>query len=151
MRSLFLGVALFALVGCFPGHCDGAFRALRSNGEVFGEAQTKIAATESFTLAADFEQATPEQLLAHSKVSAQSFFVVGPSGRVDAEVSAQSFTGAHSCANAASFKLTPKAPLAPGEYTVVLLLDEVAWPSIDDDHLATWEGKRALVRHYRVE
>jgi hypothetical protein len=102
-----------------------------------------------FVLNADSSAASRAELLERSKLSADSFFLVGPEGRVAADIDARYIETAHSCASAASFTLRPRKPLAPGEYTVVLLLDAAAWPSVFTSDVSTHDGKRALVRRYR--
>lgn len=153
-----MGVALLvlavALPGCFPGNCDGAFRWLSAAGEPSETERSRtmpIPPGATFALSSDSAEATPAELLERSKVSPATFFLIGPRGRVAAQIEARYFQSAHSCANAASFTLTPAAPLAPGDYTVVLLIDKASWPAVFDDDVTTYEGGRALVRRYRVE
>lgn len=110
-----------------------------------------IAPGATFVLNSDSAEATPAELLARSKVTAQMFFIVGPGGRVPGGIQARYVESAHSCASAASFTLQPSAPLASGDYTVVILLDDAGWPAVFDGDVTTYEGKRALVRRYRVE
>lgn len=147
-------VAVLGFAGCFPGRCGGAFRWLSTPAEASGTDKTKtavIAPNAVFVLNADSAEATPAELVARAKVSSSTFFIVGGGGPVAAEIEAHSHEHAHSCASAATFTLRPSAPLAKGDYTVVLLLDAAGWPAVFESDVSTYEGKRALSRRYRVE
>lgn len=117
-----------------------------------GDGVLGVTADARFYIDADSRKdRTREQLLTDAGLSATSFFLKGRSGPVPAEISAQLSSTAHSCAGAASFILRPLSPLAPGEYTLVLLLDAAKWPAIFSEDIRTWQGQRALFRRYRVQ
>ena len=147
-------ITVLGLAGCFPGRCGGAFRWLSTPTEASGTDKTKVVVVAPgavFVLNADSAEATPAELVTRSKVGSATFFVVGAGGRVPAEIEAHGVAHAHSCASAASFTLRPSAPLAQGDYAVVLLLDGAGWPAVFESDVSVYEGKRALVRRYRVE
>lgn len=56
--------------------------------------------------------------------------------------------------NGVGFSLIPDEPLAPGEYTLVLLLDEIDW-ALNGDHAfgqeKTYEGAKAPMRELVVD
>jgi hypothetical protein len=110
-----------------------------------------VAPNAIFVLNADSKATSTSDLVARAKVNDSTFFVAGAAGHVPAEIRAHSNDHAHSCASAASFTLTPTAPLTKGEYAVVLLLDGAGWPAVFESDVSTYEGKRALVRRYRVD
>lgn len=147
-------VALLGLSACWPGRCEGAFRWLSTPAEPSDVDKTKVVAIAPnavFVLNADSKATSASDLVARARVNDATFFVAGATGHVPAEIRAVSNDHAHSCASAASFTLTPAAPLAKGDYAVVLLLDDAGWPAVFESDVSTYEGKRALVRRYRVD
>jgi hypothetical protein len=135
--------ALLALPACWPGRCEGGFRALLPQ-------QARITPATGFWVNADSSRRTPDELLASSGISAESLFLVGPGGPVPAAIAASSVDSAHSCASAASFSLTPAAPLPPGDYHLVLRLDLAKWPAVRSGEVSQHDGHRAMVRRYTV-
>ena len=154
------GLAVLLLLagsaGCWPGRCDGAFRALFAHGAARGAAgpgapPASIVPGASFTLNADSQRRSAAELLAASGIGAESYFLEGPGGsRVPATIEAVPITSAHSCASAATFTLRPLAPLTPGDYTLVVLIDATRWPAVYSGDVETFRGRPALVRRYRV-
>lgn len=142
--------------GCWPGQCEGAFRALYSPGGSYeaqqpGAPPLVIRADSAFVLNSDSKSRTAKELTAASGVMAPSFFLVSQSGvHVPAEIRAEPVAHAHSCASAASFTLRPRLPLLPGEYTLVLLLDAVRWPAVWSSDVEKFKGHAAIVRRYSV-
>lgn len=142
-----LALALLTGAACVPGRCEGGFRMLLPDGE---PEPVVVTADVAFWINADASDRSAEALLADSGVDTTTFVLVGPSGPVEADVSANAVTSAHSCASAATFHLKPRAGLSPGEYTLVLRLDRVKWPALLSGEVGTFEGERALVRRYVV-
>ena len=72
------------------------------------------------------------------------------SGAVPVDFTASIVPSAHSCASAATITVKPRAPLAPGEYTLAGLLDLAKWPAVWESDVVTWRGHAASLRRYRV-
>lgn len=142
-----------ALAGCVPGRCEGGFRALHSPSETGIRRGDRFVVRPQamFILNSDSGARTAPEVRERSGVTAESLFLEGPTGRVAADVEPHVHTSAHSCASAASFTLHPQSALAPGDYTLVLLLDAVRWPAISSSDVVVWQGRRAMIRRYRVE
>lgn len=137
-------LAALTLPACWPGHCGGAIRGVNPEpGEPF-------AATSYWWLNVDTGEKSGPALLAASKITAENVLLAGPQGRISVDLDARIATSAHSCASAGSIEIKPRAPLVPGDYTLVILLDQIAFPAIDDDDVGTWQGHRAIVRRYQV-
>lgn len=127
--------------GC--GHCEGGIRAMEG-----GEASPD----DGFSIVADGPgSVTSEELVADAGIDAEAWFLLDAAGEpVPATISGD--WGGHSCFEGNTFTLVPDAPLAPGDYTLVLILDAIAWDYLGDEGaVETWDGERALVEAVTVE
>jgi len=152
-------VVPLVLAGC--GHCDGALRMMRSQlAELYTWPQkpdrrpaaepVAIEVNDSFRIVADGPLSQSEELLASSGIDSSAWFLVDQSTgkRVAAEISADS--GGHMCLNGVGFNLKPQEPLAPGSYLLVLLLDRVKWPLVEEAERRSYQGRPAMTRRYLV-
>lgn len=158
LASLLVGAPLVA-GGC--GHCDGAVRRLRARTadcyegcEDGAAGRVTIAPGETFGISADGPNAEEAALFDASGIGPDNLFLVveATGERVPATIEATA--GGHMCLHGVSFTLRPLEPLAPGDYTLVLLLDEVAWPHAGRHaygRVGDYQGARAMVRTYRVD
>jgi hypothetical protein len=142
--------ASFGAIGCWPGRCDGGFRGLHSVVASDESGITVVPSNAAFTVNVDSSARDEHELETGSGVTADALFLEGASGRVPANLTFRVYKSAHSCASAASIQLTPREPLPPGEYVLVLLLDVAHWPAISDSDIERWQGHPAMVRRYRV-
>ncbi|MBZ5710737.1 Ig-like domain-containing protein [Nannocystis pusilla] len=151
-----LGLGLTAAgAGC--GNCDGAIRELvvRSADACHLEDCVEdggvyhVGPDVSLRVVGDGPNEESEPLLSDSGVAADTFFLLDQDGqRVAATVGADA--GGHACRRGVGFNLTPDEPLAPGTYTAVLLLDDLAWPLAGGAAVQRHEGKDAFVRQLEV-
>lgn len=135
----------FLLAGC--GHCDGAIRWMGVDGETSGT----VAPDVSFRIVGDGPGSmSSEELLADAGIDASTWFLLDPAGAtVPATLSAD--WGGHACLNGNTFHLTPDAPLAEGDHTLVLRLDAIDWDFLPGEvETADWEGETALVQAWTV-
>jgi hypothetical protein len=157
-----LSLSLLApLAGCWPGRCGGALRgtprvtftgeaAVCTEGPACAE---EIPAEASFHQGGDFARVEdPGVLVGESGLSAESWFLADEAGVVIAShIVPEQHESAHSCASAVGFDLVVDAPLAPGVYRLVLMVDRVRWPVLRHGvALSSWDGERAIVQYYRV-
>ncbi len=144
--------------GC--GHCDGAVRRMRAQlADCRGECpeppqeQLTIRPTETFRIGGDGPKADSELLLSASGVDVDTWFLVAEASGEVVPATIVGDAGGHSCRYGVGFNLVPEAPLASGDYTLVLRLDALSWPHVGRDPyggLSTFEGAPALVRRFRV-
>ena len=148
--------------GCWPGRCGGALRgtpmvsfagdhAPCTEGPQCAEL---IAADSGFHQRGDFARVDdPSSLLSSSGLAASSWFLVGEDDApISSRIEAMQHASAHSCASAVGFDLVPEAPLPPGVYRLVLLVDRIHWSVLPQGvDVGTWEGEDAIVQFYRVE
>lgn len=151
-----LGLGLSAGgAGC--GSCDGALRELEVRSVDVCKLEDCVADGGVYRVGPDVnlrvvgdgpnEESGP--LLRDSGVAADTFFLLDKDGqRVAATIGADA--GGHTCRNGVGFSLTPDEPLAPGTYTAVLLLDDLAWPLTGGAAVQRHEGKDAFVRQLEV-
>jgi len=112
-----------------------------------------ITAEQGFHQKADYQRVDdPAVLLAAAGIGSQTWFLVDEHDAVVASrIEAIQHRSAHSCASAAGFNLLPEAPLEPGVYRLVLLVDRLSWPLLRGRvELSSWAGEAALVQYYRV-
>lgn len=144
------------LVGC--GHCDGALREMRASplggGSIRDEdprgQPTNIEPGEHFRISADGPAAADESLLVLANIDATHWFLLDDATGAHVPARLTATAGGHSCKNGVTFEMTPEARLPAGSYTLVLVLDGVRWALVDDDERAAFQGRPAMVRHYRV-
>jgi hypothetical protein len=162
-RIALLALAMpVALGGCWPGRCGGALRGTPRVG--FGGEQQPcsagptcaeaIDADHGFHQKADFRRVEdPAALLEESGINARSWFLVDERGAaIPSQIEPIQHESAHSCASAAGFNLQPEAPLEPGVYRLVLLVERVRWPLLRGEvELGSYAGEPALVQYYRVD
>lgn len=161
LASLASFAAAVLLAGC--GHCDGAVRRQKASlsewcgkdcPDVSAESDARtlvVKPKETFRLMGDFRhERSSDVILEASGISEQTWFLVDAAGaRVPAKITGD--TGGHMCFNGAGFDLRPLAPLAEGEYVLVLLVDDIRWPYVGFSPVTGFRGKRAYVRRYRVQ
>ncbi len=157
--ALLCAAVTAGVAGC--GYCGGALRLMRAQtAELYRwPGGTKldlpepvpIQPNERFRVRGDGPKAPPAELLQRSGITAAAWFLVRDSTgeHVPAKIGADS--GGHMCRYGVGFNLEPLAPLAPGRYTLVLRLDQIAWPMVEDEERRTFEGKPAMVRRFIVE
>lgn len=126
------------------GRCDGAIRGMSAQS---ADGPT-IAPETAFRLTGD-GPGDAEGLAEDAGISDETWFLVDDASgdRVPSTITADS--GGHVCRNGVGFNLTPDEPLAAGDYTLVFLPEDIAWPYLGEDP-AQWEGEPALVQHYTV-
>lgn len=133
-------------LGC--GHCDGGIRWMGS----WSETDPGVVPPDAtFGLVGDGPGSrSSEELLADAGIDATTWFLLDPAGQpVDAALSGD--WGGHTCLNGNTFTLAPGAPLAPGDHTLVLRLEAIAWDFLPGDvEASTWEGEEALVQAWTV-
>ena len=103
-----------------------------------------------FRILADGPNAGSAELLGRSRVDAGSWILVADATGQPIAADITADAGGHMCLNGVGFNLAPRAPLAPGAYTLALLIDGVRWPVLDSDQRGAFRGAPALVRHYVV-
>lgn len=143
MRGVAVVAAAAVLGGC--GHCDGAIRSMQASTD--GD---PVAPDVSFTLTADGPGSmSSDELLADAGITPDTWTLYDGAGR---PVAATLFGdwGGHVCLNGNTFTLVPDAPLEPGEHTLVLRIDALAWEYIGDAAPGSWDGEPALVQEYVV-
>lgn len=147
--------SMLAGAGC--GHCDGAIRELRIKSvDVCGLEEctetsgvTQAGPDLSVRIVGDGPNDESASLLADSGIGEESFFLLDENDeRVAAGITGDA--GGHSCRNGVGFNLQPEEPLAVGTYTVVLVLDDLAWPKVGRAETQSWEGRTAFVREIEV-
>lgn len=151
MVRVLIGLLLAVHVPACPGRCDGGLRALLPlpfKGQSLAELDRDNA---YFAINLDTNLKTGTEVLVESGLDSASVLLEGPAGRVPLTIDASVNTSAHSCASAGSLTARPVAPLAPGDYTFIVLLDKSRWKPIHDDDATSWRGQRAMVRTYRVK
>jgi len=156
---LLVAFAWLAPSGC--GYCQGALRDL-PRATRFGEQTApcvnglecaeKVDASATFKHRGDCRgQVSNEDVLAQSKVSAESWFLLSDSGSVvPSDISAYNNQTAHTCNRACEFYLKPIEPLAPGHYRLVMLVDKTAWRWIGNVQYSEYNGQKAIVTYYEV-
>lgn len=94
---------------------------------------------------------TGDEIMARAHFSASNVLLQGPKGNVPVTLEARVNKSAHSCAGAGVLLIQAiNVPLPAGDYTLVVLLDQVTWRPTDDD-VTTWQGHPALVRRYAIK
>lgn len=161
-----IAIVLLSIVqlgsGCWPGRCSGALRGtprVNFTGEhapcTDGPACAEpISAEMGFHQSGDFARVDdPSSLVGEAGLDAQSWFLVDEHDAVIASrIAASQHDSAHSCASAIGFSLQPEAPLEPGVYRLVLLVERVRWPVLRGGvELSSWAGEAAIVQYYRVD
>lgn len=147
---LAVGLTGWLVAACWPGRCEGGVRALLptpSKDQTIAELPRGPA---NLSLNLDTNAETPEELLATSGLGPRSIVLEGPEGPLPIAVDASIHRTAHSCASRGSLRVTTTAALGPGEYTLVVLMDEIRWPAVGAADVTTWRGRRAVVQRYRV-
>ncbi|MFO7567414.1 MAG: hypothetical protein R6X02_32525 [Enhygromyxa sp.] len=163
-RGAWIAAALLlgSASGCWPGRCGGALRGtpmVAFTGEhapcTEGPSCAELISPErGFRQKGDYARVDdPSVLLAESGVDSRTWFLVDERDAiVPSRVEAIQHSSAHSCASAVGFELRPDAPLEPGVYRLVLLVERVRWPLLRGSvALSSWAGEPALVQYYRVE
>jgi hypothetical protein len=149
--------------GC--GRCGGALRGPHTTCTAGPACATPMEAEQQFVLVADFGQVknydewqVQERLLEESGIGPQSWFLVDEQGTVvPSRIHAQQyrrtcgFAPRFRCEASTIFVLIPEAPLELGVHRLVLLVERVHWPLLDDDSLSSWNDEPALVLFYRIE
>lgn len=167
LRSSIAGVVIAAMLsltasGCFPGRCEGALRGtplvlltmdakVCTGGPACAES---ISTTPTFHQNGDYQTIDdPNKLLALSGLSAATWFLVDANGTVVPSHITPSYNkNAHGCASAATFVLSPKAPLAPGFYRIVMLHEKLRWDVLRKGvAVSRWGNEPAIVQFYRVD
>jgi cold shock CspA family protein len=141
--------------GC--GNCDGAIRELElrsveacdldvcvADGGVY-----RVGPDVTVRIVGDGPDDEQDVLLGDAAISAKNFFMLDEAGQTVAATIGAS-AGGHSCRNGVNFGLTPDAPLPAGTYTVVLVLEDLAWPLAGGPTVQTHDGKDAFVRTLEV-
>jgi len=149
MRLLAI-LVLASLPACWPGRCEGGLRALLplpSKDETVAELGREPA---NLSINLDTNLGTGAEVLAASQLSARTVLLEGPAGLVPLTVEASVNPSAHSCASRGSVRATSTEKLGPGDYTFVVLIDQIRWPAIDGSDVTTWQGHRAMTRRYHV-
>lgn len=150
--------------GC--GHCDGALRDVRALRAEWmrgrggdkkdhqrgpqAAAPEEIGADESFRIVGDGPKRGGPELLQLSGVDARSWVLLADATGEPVPAHVTADAGGHMCLRGVGFNLQPRAPLAPGAYTLVLYLDRLRWPLLHDEHRTTHAGRPAFVRRFRV-
>jgi hypothetical protein len=156
-----LAVLPVLLGGCWPGRCGGALRgtprvhfgedhAPCTRGSVCAEV---VSPDVRFRQGGDFARVDDlATLLASSGLDATTWFLVDQYDSVVASrIEPKQHSAAHSCASAIGFELIPEAPLAGGEYRLVLLVERISWPVLrQGTELTLWNGEPAIVQFYQV-
>ncbi len=155
-----LGATIGASVGGGCGDCGGAIRLMKAHQSDCTECtetareRVVIEPDESFGLIADGPADDSEELLADASLDGEAWFLLDEASgeAVGATISGNS--GGHVCRKGVNFSLVPEEPLAAGDYTLVLLLDEIEWPLIGAHAFGEermFDGQPALVREFVVE
>lgn len=149
MRLLAILVCLGSLAGCWPGRCQGGLRGvgLPAPGEAVAELDRN---QPHLTINLDTNLKTGPEILAASNLTTSSVLLEGPAGMVPLAIEASFNASAHSCASSGTLRATSTTPLVPGDYTFIVLMDQVKWPAIHRDDVTTWQGHPAMIRKYRV-
>jgi hypothetical protein len=150
MRAAIAALLLLHVPACWPGHCEGALRALvpiPREGQSVAE-QDHLHAWFGINL--DTSLKTGADVLAASGLDATSVVLEGPTGTIPLSIDATIASSAHSCASAGSLHAKPTLPLAPGDYTFGVFLDKATWQPVDDDNVTMWHGRRAMTRRYTL-
>lgn len=165
MRGYAIGLMLVGVLqlasACWPGRCGGALRGTptvtfvgdRSPCTDGPECAQPITPEQSFHQNADSSRVEdPSTLITAAGLDASTWFLIDERDSVIASrIEALQHESAHSCASAAGFVLRPAAPLEPGVYRLVLLVERVKWPLLRQGvALSSWAGEPALVQFYRV-
>jgi hypothetical protein len=142
-----------SLVGAGCGHCDGAIRGMDvwRGLEPDENPSDDIEANAHFRINGDGPNENSEELLRISGVNAETWQLLDPDGApIEAEIGW--WAGGHMCRNGVAFELRPEVPLEPGRHTLVLWLDEVAWPVVGEAKTlrTTRDDRPVLLRTYVV-
>jgi hypothetical protein len=144
LRWLALVIAMVGLPACWPGHCSGAIRGVNP------ETEDTFPPDSFWFITVDTGEKDPAVLLAKSGMTSSTVVLEGPQGPVPIDLTPQIASAAHSCAGAGSIHVQPRAPLPPGDYSLVIVLDQIPFPALSNDDVHTWHGHRAIVRTYHV-
>jgi hypothetical protein len=154
--TLALGLGL-ATAGSGCGRCGGAIRQLRVYSvEACGSDEcreengvVRVGPDMNVRIVGDGPNEDSSALLADSGIGPASFFLLDDDdARVAVTIAGDA--GGHSCRNGVGFGLQPDAPLPPGAYTLVLLIDDLDWPLVGGAATQTYEGRSAFVRELEV-
>jgi hypothetical protein len=148
--------------GCWPGRCGGALRGTPMVGFTGEHAPCTegpscaevIPPERGFHQKGDYARVDdPAVLLGEAGIDAQTWFLLDERDAiVTSRIDAFQHNSAHSCASAIGFNLQPEAPLEPGVYRLVLLIDRLHWPLLRGDvAMSSHRGEAALVQFYRVD
>ncbi len=155
-----LAAGIGASIGGGCGDCSGAIRLMSAQQSDCTECsetadeRVVIEPEESFRLTADGPSAESDELVADASIDGDAWFLIDEASGEAVPATISGDSGGHVCRNGVGFSLVPDEPLAPGKYTLVLLLDAIDWP-LNGDHAfgqeSTYGGALALVREFVVD
>jgi hypothetical protein len=148
LLTLLLTAFAFCNVAC--GHCDGAIRTMNVGLGLDAAERKAIDAEPRFRITADGPADESDELLDKSGVGSTTWYLFHEATGVRIAATITGDSGGHMCRNGVGFNLVPDDPLQAGDYTLVLELDQLAWPLVGKEKSERFEGREALVRHYRV-
>lgn len=152
-------LATFALsasvVACYPGKCNGGIGRPAPFASQQGEPVVELGREGARLITVSLHCSTGlkngSDILEKSSLDPTSVVLQGANGPVPIKLEAFSNPSAHSCAGACGLNVSPEAPLEPGDYVFVILLDQAKWPAVDDDAVSRWQGHPALIQRYHVK